>query len=101
MSALNGGTASNNVTTGCFAGYCDWRLPTIEELLGIFDVTQGFCGGGAGFCIDPIFGPADLGIFWTQSTDEQDPSSALVLGLNVSVSPKVNPAYARAVRGGL
>jgi hypothetical protein len=33
------GTAIN----GCFAGHCDWRLPTTTELADIVDSTQGLC----------------------------------------------------------
>ena len=30
LDKLNG-----NYAGGCYAGFCDWRLPTVEELLGV------------------------------------------------------------------
>jgi len=50
---------------GGFSGHCDWRLPTIMELGTILDTTQGVCGGGSGACIDPIFGPTQMGEYWS------------------------------------
>lgn len=46
LDALNG--------TPCFAGQCDWRLPTLSELQTILLRP---CATGPGPCIDPIFGP--------------------------------------------
>lgn len=52
-------------TPPCFAGHCDWRLPSVgldggrRELETIVDLTQGHCAGEVGPCIDPIFGPTD------------------------------------------
>jgi hypothetical protein len=41
-----------------FAGHCDWRLPTIEELETLYEPTAPTCGGGP--CIDPTLMPAPL-----------------------------------------
>lgn len=49
--------------TGGFAGYCDWRLPTIIELQSIVDQTAPGCGAGLQ-CIAPIFGPTDS-FYWS------------------------------------
>ena len=46
--------------TGCFANHCDWRLPSIVELQGIFDASAPGCAPDSGQCIDPIFGPAPI-----------------------------------------
>jgi hypothetical protein len=44
LANLNGG--------GCFAGQCDWRLPTVAELLTILSEPYP-CGGSP--CVDAIF----------------------------------------------
>ena len=63
----------------CFAGHCDWRLPTVNrdgdpaELETILDLTQGLCGVGTGACIDPIFGPTASYFYWSATTLARDP----------------------------
>lgn len=45
LRALNNCESSDGTTvTGGFAGRCDWRLPSIEELEGIVDQTAPGCG---------------------------------------------------------
>lgn len=89
----------------CFAGHCDWRLPTIEELQTIRDATQGICGGGSGPCIDPVVGPTTPGGYWSGTTSPSITTNALALnfGSNSSAGTngKNNGLFVRAVRGGL
>ena len=51
---------------GCFAGHCDWRVPTVAELETILDLQVPNCGDTLNEnvpCIDPIFGPAGV-LYW-------------------------------------
>jgi hypothetical protein len=72
LSRLNSGGSIDGVVstpiTGCFAGHCDWRLPTIVELQTITDFTQGECGGGSGACIDAVFGPTQTYAYWSNTS---------------------------------
>ena len=103
---FNGGTSADGMaTSGCFAGHCDWRLPTLEELTGIVDVTQGQCSGGTGPCIDPTFGLTQ--IFYLSATT-YTPAPFTACGVSFIIAGddgcgvfKVAPFAVRAVRGGL
>jgi hypothetical protein len=94
--ALNGATSSNgtDTATACFAGHCDWRLPTIQELQGIVDVSQSPI-------IDPALGPP--GDYWSATTVSDESTDAWVIwGGDLDFNVKTYNFYsARAVRGGL
>jgi len=103
LAALNGGAAlgvsSDGLTsTGpCYAGHCDWRLPTVGELKTILD-----CSKGAP-CVDPIFGPTQSYYYWSSSSYATSPQNAWYVFFNdgsVNAILKVNNPYVRAVRGG-
>ena len=97
LSALNSG--------GCFAGQCDWRLPTRDELLTIATPAYPACMTGP--CIDPAFGPTDVAgsFYWSATTvSATTPESAWgVFFSNGAVDNilKGNDSPVRAVRGGL
>jgi len=100
---LNGGTSPNGVSTsGCFAGHCDWRLPIIEELNGIVDLSAPGCGTG-GPCIDPTFGPTQPIYYWSATTG--DPFDAWYVRFSygsVGLDDKARDYDSvRAVRSGL
>jgi len=60
LSRLNACNSADGISMDFagFAAHCDWRLPTPNELLTIFDGNEGVCGGSSGDCINPIFGPS-------------------------------------------
>jgi uncharacterized protein DUF1566 len=107
LGTLNNGTSSDaTATSGCFAGHCDWRLPAIEELTGIFD-----CSSGSP-CIDQVaFGPMRDNLptnnFWSATTSAGDPTYAWLVnfmgtGTGTSLKMDFGPGeHARAVRSAL
>jgi hypothetical protein len=66
LGRLNNCTSSDGTTatSAGFAGRCDWRLPTVQELQTIVDLGAAGCGTGTP-CIDPVFGPTDTGYYWS------------------------------------
>ncbi len=103
LGTLNNGTTTDGTTiSGCFAGHCDWRLPTSMELLGIVDLTATGCGAGDP-CIDMAFGPTVASTYWSSTTYSDLPVLACFVGFNDG-TPNCNGKplnfYVRAVRGG-
>jgi hypothetical protein len=83
-----------------FAGYTDWRLPTLAELRTILAAPSP-CSASP--CINPVFGPTMLAGYWTASTFLGSPGAAWdVFFTNgfVNANSKTTPMFVRAVRGG-
>jgi len=110
--SANGTAANGSVFTAflsklngsCFANQCDWRLPTLAELLTILDPDLGQCAANNGPCLDHIFGPTHSAPFWS-ATAVAGSSNLVWLAQfrdgSVLSSGKTASFYARAVRGGL
>jgi hypothetical protein len=96
LAALNAG--------GCFAGACDWRLPTVLEIQTI--LSQPFpCAGSP--CIDETaFGPTSADAYWSATTLAGSPDFAwlVLFGTNQAGQVFFNGKFVarpvRAVRGG-
>lgn len=100
----------NDVAGGganCFAGHCDWRLPSALELKGILLEPEAVmtCSANPGPCIDASFpGSTGTGGYWSADTYSVSPTSAYYVrfdGGGVFPALKTANRYARAVRGGL
>jgi len=110
LATLNG--APYEFSPLCFAGFCDWRLPTIEELSGrsdygyatggIVDLTAPGCGNGSP-CINAIFGPTASSSYWSSSTYQGLPYVAWNVDFSagyVFYGYKTGYGLVRAVRSG-
>ena len=87
----------NTDTQSGFAGYTDWRIPTIIELQTIRD-----CGFGPP-CIDPIFGQTASSFYWS-ATSFTSPDAAWFVDFRTSSAFFNHKSFTfpvRAVRGGL
>jgi len=87
-----------------FAGYSNWRLPTVAELKTIVDLSVPGCGSGQA-CVDQtVFGPTQAADYWSASTVPLSSIDAWGMSFfygSEGVINKTGTAYIRAVRGGL
>ncbi len=87
---------------GCFAGSCDWRLPTRDELLTILTPAFPLCTTPP--CVDPALGPTVADFHWAATTFASIPTSAWgasFLNGHVGFDDKGNTGLLRGVRSGL
>jgi hypothetical protein len=78
-----------------YAGYCDWRLPTLEEAMSLMEPNKNING----LFIDPIFA-SDQSWIWT-SDQVQSATLSWVVGFNGGVCDFTqfeDTNYVRAVR---
>ena len=89
-------------TGACFAGQCDWRLPTRAELETTLSEPYP-CATNP--CVDQtVFGPAFGVDMWTSTPDATSTTQVWRVFLfdgKASLNPKSFNGYVRAVRGGL
>ena len=90
LAQLNGGT--------CFAGHCDWRVPTIYELQTIMPCSVDSCASPS------VLGPGGIS-YWSSTTFVGDPLIAGWLAMftqdRITNATKLDSGHVRAVRSGL
>lgn len=85
----------------CFAGHCDWRLPTRAELETILSQSHP-CAENP--CIPPVFGPTNGYLYWAATGVPGLPDFAWTVHFGtgyVFYNYKHYTSGVRAVRGGL
>jgi hypothetical protein len=101
---VNGTLCADYARCAGLGEHSDWRLPTIDELRTIVDLTAPGCRFGSP-CIAPVFGPTPAGDYLSSTTVDGQPYRAWYVYFgdgdpNWDYKNKPNFFYARAVRGG-
>lgn len=90
-------------TPPCFAGVCDWRVPTLAGLQTIVDLSRPGCGSGAAPCFDQLVDPTVPCFYWSSASYDADPTFAWAVGSGAgNAAPGYKPRpdnLVRAVRG--
>lgn len=101
IGAANGAGGGGCAECGCLGGFCDWRLPTAEELLTIVDVRA--CEGPLEPCTT-IPGTTSPGSYWSVTTSPRASDSAVAVDFgaaDLAVYPKTHELSVRLVRGAM
>jgi hypothetical protein len=94
LANLNGGAGA------CFAGQCDWRMPSFKELRTLLLGTFPNCPSSP--CIDPVFGVISGTSYWSATTDATNAGKAHAVefsgGYDLDTTTKEAVYPVRAVR---
>jgi hypothetical protein len=96
-------TFLKDLNNSCFAGQCDWRVPTAAELGTLLLPEPYPCGSSP--CVDPLVGLVNTdSCYWSSTSAFQAPESAFDVCFSdgkIRANPKSLPARVFGVRGGL
>jgi hypothetical protein len=100
-------TAAVSLSQMSYAGYADWRLPNVEELLGLYDFGQAAAVAGINaLFVNTSFESTYCGRYWSSNTCRYITTSKYCVYFLASCANRVlftsntNPGFVRPVRGG-